>query len=480
MSRWIAEGRTLGASLRRFNCIVVAGPDSDATAGVALGIAEVQAAERHVVLGDLLDDAQRFAAFQAGDDHHGLVEVVHYGTSLGRVTRPVSTVGGLVFAQTGAHIADYSELLSHPRWARVIGPFMGSNDLLILAVSLNAPGLDQLVQHADGIVLVDGVAPAKIDPTRVIARVQPPPRPTIAPAGAAAVAASPGVPRDRPLAAPINLQPGVRRPTASTPRPNGQPAPQTAQRKTASVPVPAPRAVVPAAAAGKPIPGLNRSVVVGALLTLTGALFVYWVAERQTAASEPPTKPAVPAGVAVLTSAPPKPRTPPVDPNVIDPADSGGAVYAVQISSANTQAGAILKLQENRGSLPAATYAQVTIGGTAWYKVVTGAFTTRGGADSLLQSLRASKVVDSTGGSIVVRVPYAIRIDSLKASGTVGDALASLTIGRLPAYALEQKSGWVWILVGAFETASQADAYAETLRAFNFTPQLVLRKGRMF
>jgi hypothetical protein len=475
MSRWLTEGRTLGESLRRFNCIVVAGPDSDATASVALGIAEVQAAERHVVLGDLLDDAKRFSSFQAGDDHHGLVEVVHYGTSLGRVTRPVTNVGGLVFAQTGSHIADYDELLSHPRWARVIGPFMGSNDLLVLALSLNASGIEQLVQHADGMVLVDGVAPAKIDPARIIARIQAPPRPTIAPAGAAAVAAAPGVPRDRPPTAAVNLQPGVRQSTA-VPRPKEQPA----QRKSTSVASPVKRAVVPAAAAGKPIPGLNRTVVVGALLSLSAALFVYWVAERQTSVSEPPTKVVTPSAVGVLQPAPPKPRPRPADPNVIDPGDSGAAAYAVQLSSANTQSGAILTLQRNSGVLPAATFAEITIGGTLWYKVITGAYLTRGGADSLLASLRESKVIDSTLG-IVVRVPYAIRIDSIKASGSVRDALASLSIGRrVPAYALQQKSGWVWVLVGAFETASQADAYAETLRAVDMTPQIVLRKGRMF
>jgi septal ring-binding cell division protein DamX len=469
MSRWLAEGRTLGASLRRFNCIVVAGSDPDATAEVALGIAEAQAEHRHVVLGDLLDDAARFGAFRIDDDHHGLVDVLHYGISLGLVTRPVAATAGLVFARTGSHIADYAELLEHPRWTRLIGPFVGSSDLLVIALPLAAAGLDTIVAHTDGVVLVDGIAPAKLDPARVIARVQPPPKPTIAPAGAAAVAAGPGVPRTRPLA------PAVRPAAQSATRPSAQaatrPAPTAAVRPS--------RSVTPAAAAGKPIPGLGRRVVVGALVSLAGALFVYWLAERQTTDSEAPAK-SVAATVPVLSQPrPSNPRSRPVDPNVMDPADSGGSVYAVQLSSANTQSGAILTLQRNRGALPAATYAQVTIGGTTWYKVLTGAFATRGGADSLLQSLRESKVVDSTLG-IVVRVPYALRIDSLRSSATVGDALASLVMGRLPAYALEQKSGWVWIMVGAFETVSQADAYAETLRAVDLTPQLVLRKGRMF
>ncbi len=479
MSRWLAEGRTLGASLRRFNCIVVAGPDPDATAEVALGIAEAQAEHRHVVLGDLLDDAQRFRAFRVDDDHHGLVDVLHYGTSLGLVTRPVPATAGLVFARTGSHIADYAELLEHPRWSRLIGPFVGSSDLLVIALPLAAPGLDAMVVHTDGVVLVDGIAPAMLDPARVIARVQAAAKPTIAPAGAAAIAAGPGVPRAKP--------PVVVRPAGPTSE-RGSGSTAVAARpssKAALRPVPAPagratRAVTPAAAAGKPIPGLGPRVVLGALITLAAALFVYWLAERQTADTEPAPKPMAATAPALIAPGQPTARTKPVDPNVLDPADSGGAVYAVQLSSANTQSGAILTLQRNRGSLPAATFAQVTIGGTIWYKVLTGAYTTRGGADSLLESLRQAKVVDSTLG-IVVRVPYAIRIDSIKASASVGDALASLSIGRrVPAYALEQKSGWVWVLVGAFETASQADAYAETLRAVDMTPQIVLRKGRMF
>src|SRR5205823_1895843 len=135
-----------------------------ATAAVALGVAEAQAGERHVVLGDLLDDAARFAAFRVKDDHHGLVDVLHYGITLGRVTRPVEQSPGVVFAPTGSHIADYAELLGHPRWPRLIAPFLGSSDLLVIAVPLGAAGLDDLVIQTEGVVLVDGVAPARLDP----------------------------------------------------------------------------------------------------------------------------------------------------------------------------------------------------------------------------------------------------------------------------------------------------------------------------
>src|SRR5260370_42308829 len=55
-----------------------------------------------------------------------------------------------------------------------MGPFVGSSDLLVIALPLAAPGLDAMVVHTDGVVLVDGIAPAMLDPARVIAVYQPP------------------------------------------------------------------------------------------------------------------------------------------------------------------------------------------------------------------------------------------------------------------------------------------------------------------
>src|SRR3954471_492434 len=156
MSHWLTEGRSLGASLRRFTCIVVAGPDRAATAEVALGIAEAQSAERRVLLGDLLDDAPQFAALRVGDDHHGLVDTLHYGVSLARIARPAPGNERLLFAPTGSAITDYGELLSHPRWTRIVESFAASNDLLVIAAPSDAAGLEDLVHHADGIVIVDG------------------------------------------------------------------------------------------------------------------------------------------------------------------------------------------------------------------------------------------------------------------------------------------------------------------------------------
>jgi len=54
--------------------------------------------------------------------------------------------------------------------------------------ALGPQGLDEIVAHPDGVSLVYGIAPANRAPQRVIARVQPAPKPLVPPAGAAAAA----------------------------------------------------------------------------------------------------------------------------------------------------------------------------------------------------------------------------------------------------------------------------------------------------
>ena len=130
--------------------------------------------------------------------------------------------------------------------------------------------------------------------------------------------------------------------------------------------------------------------------------------------------------------------------------------------------------------MPAVTFAPVEKSGQPWFEVLTGAYTTRGGADSLLTSLRAAGNLDSISPGVVVRVPYAVRIDSVRASATVSDLLTSLRNRQLPVYALEQQNGWVWVVAGAFETRALAETYGETIRARGQPADVVLRKGRVY
>jgi hypothetical protein len=174
-------------------------------------------------------------------------------------------------------------------------------------------------------------------------------------------------------------------------------------------------------------------------------------------------------------------RTPvaaPAIPQVADPGDSAAASpFAVQLMAANTQAGAILKWQSDSKTLPAATFAPVIIQGVRWFKVVSGAFATYAGADSLLTRLRERKLL--LGSESVVRLPFAYRIDSGVPVTAVPGLVAAYGDHGLPVYALRQTDGTAWLLVGAYESPEQAALYRESLPS-GTQPVLVYRKGRTF
>lgn len=454
MNRWLAEGRTLGLSLRRFHALVVAGGDLEATADVALGIAESQAGQRRVVIGDLTPNNPQFASLVADDDPHGLVDAFDYGISLGRVARPLDTQPNIHLAPTGTVLPEYRELLAHPRWSRLLTAFTDADHLLVVVLPVGTPGMDDLVHQLDGLILVDAMAPARVDTARVLANVvlKPLPLPRLS---QVTPPAAPPVPR------PV-------RPAATKPRPN----------KAAGAPDPTlPRDHAPTRRQTTVIQAFAKPAGYGAGLSILGALILFWLLNL----SENEPRSTVPGPLTqVLATEQPTPPPAPVDPNQVNPADSGAAVYAVRMTSANTRAGAILKLQELGPSMPAPTYAPVDKSGQTWYEVLTGAFTTRGGADSLLTSLRSAGRLDSLSPGVVVRVPYAVLIDSVRQSTTISDLLVSLRMRQLPVYAMEQSNGWVWVVAGAFERRAQADSYSEQIRALGLAADVVLRQGRTF
>ncbi|MEO5567534.1 MAG: SPOR domain-containing protein [Gemmatimonadaceae bacterium] len=473
MSRWLAEGRTLGLTLGHSHAVLVAGGDADATADVALGIAETQSAGRHVVLGDLSANTARFASLVADDDPHGLVDAFDYGISLGRVARPVDGHHNLHFAPTGAIAPDYPELLAHPRWSKLLTAFTDADHLLVIVIPVDTVGLDDFVRHFDGLVLVDSRTPAGIDESRVIANVVLGP---IAPPRIEPVVEQPTpTPTPAPTPAPT---PVVRKKAITKPVPVTKPAPD------APIPVP-PQPVKPVAIPAAPVArptgvftAFAKPAGYGAGLSILAAFIIFWFMNQPFGDDD--SRPLIPGPLPQVPRAQPPAASKPADPNQANPADSGGAVYAVRMLSANTLNGAILKLQEFGASMPAATFAEVDKSGRTWYEVLTGAFTTRGGADSLLTSLRSAGHLDSISPGVVVRAPYAVLIDSVRMSASVSDLLVSLRMRQLPVYALQQRNDWVWVVAGAFETRAHADAYREKIRASGQPADVVIRKGRMF
>ena len=119
------------------------------------------------------------------------------------------------------------------------------------------------------------------------------------------------------------------------------------------------------------------------------------------------------------------------------------------------------------------------IQGARWYKVMSGAYTNRADADSLLVGLRRQNVLEAGRGSIV-RVPFAFLLDSL-APENADSGNGRHIRGSWRAGVRASSGEWkMWLLAGAFETLDQASVYGESLRASGITPVLVYRKGRTF
>jgi hypothetical protein len=429
---WEAAGEELGDTLSSYHMVIVAGLDSVTTGQVAVGIARAQSLGRRVAVGDLFAESPPIRELIETDDPHGIVDSFLYGVSLSRIAYPVPGAGQLFAMQSGTEPPEYEEILANPRWHRLCGGFREADALLVLAVPANAPRLEDLVGASDGAVLVGDVAPPGVPYSRVIASVREPNRHTLT--STPAVAPTPALP-----------------------------SPSSWRRRLTSVP--------------------------GILLTIALAAAALWLASRPLASSRRARRDTAQGINSVITTVPDSAgttvdsmaaaQTPTAPPRVANAADSArAAIYAVELMAANTQAGAILKLQKDGKKLPAATFAPVVIQGARWFKVVTGAFANRTDAESLLVDLRRQKVLEAGRGT-VVQVPFAFLIDSVPATAVAGMVATYAERGD-PVYALKQDDGSAWLLAGAFENREQASGYAESLRASGITPVLVYRKGRTF
>ena len=437
---WESAAQALGQSLDEYHALVVIGVDPVATGRVAVALARIQAMKRRVAVGDLFAESPPIQALVTTDDPHGLVDSFLYGVSLSRIAYEVPDAGQLFVMPSGSEPPTYEEILPNPRWHRLTAGFREVGALLILAAPASAPHIEALVDATDGAILVGE-----------------------------------GVPRGLPVAQVL----------ASVREARAEPEPSGAQGER-------PRKAV--AAAGRRWPTRRTATVGGLALTIVLAGMALWLATRPISVGSRGRrigpKPDTAKGIgAVVSAVSPDTAVRPSDstlapiamPRVANPADSAqAAAFAVELMAANTQAGAILKLQQDGKNLPAATFAPVLDSqGSRWYKVIGGASADRAGADSLLAELRRRKVLDAGSGS-VVRLPFAFLIDSAVSAAAVPNMVAQYADRGQPVYALRQGDGTAWLLIGAFESIDQSGLYAESLRASGITPVLVYRKGRTF
>ncbi len=420
---WEDAGRQIAPVLGSYSAVVITSSDLVAAAHVALGIALAEAKHRRVVVGDLVGDLPPLRSLVKDEDPHGISDSFLYGLSLNKIGYEVEGKANVYIMPTGTEPTIGEEIFRSARWKKLAAGFAQMGALLLLVARSDAPGLAELADEVDGVVLVRDATLPGAPSALVLARV-PAPTPTLK------------IPLHRISA-------------------------RAADWKKH-------RWLYPAAGTL----GVLIVAALGAVLMLARAGMSSRTPARVSAAPVPaPT--------------PPPPRPPPESlyiappPNVNDSALA--SAFAVELLVANTAEGANLFVRKNGAALPAAAVSPVPIAErSTWYKVTAGAYTRRYQADSLLLALRQSSVLTDSAGS-VTRAPLALLVDSVPTQGGIVDAVRAAvqkyTARGLPVYALIQNDGGARIFAGAFAVADQSAGLIRTLCGAGLNPVLVYRTG---
>jgi hypothetical protein len=422
---WEDAGRQIAPLLGSYSAVIVTSSDPVAAAHVALGIALAESKHRRVVVGDLVGDVSPLRSLVKDEDPHGISDSFLYGLSLSKIGYEVEESPNLYIMPSGTDPTIGDEIFRSARWKTLAAGFAEIGALLLLVARSDAPGLSELAEQVDGVVLVRDAELPGAPSALVLARV-PAPTPTLK------------IPLHRISARAADWK----------------------KHKW----------LYPAA-------GVAAVILVAAL----GAALMLARASRISRA------PAKVAAAPVAAPTPPPPQAPPETlyiappPNVNDSASA--SAFTVELLVANTGEGANLFVRKNGAALPAAAVSPVPIGAerTTWYRVTAGAYTRRAQADSLLLALQASGVLAGGSSGRISRSPLALLVDSVPSQGGIVDAIRATvdkyTARGLTVYPLIQDDGGARIFAGAFEAADQSAGLIRTLRSAGLKPVLVYRTG---
>jgi len=421
---WEDAGRQIAQILGSYSALIITSSDPVAAAHVALGIAAAEASHRRIVIGDLVGDLPALRSLIKDEDPHGIADSFLYGVSLNKIGYEVEGRPNVYVMPSGTEPTIGADIFRSARWKKLGAGYGQMGALLLLVARSDAPGLGELAEQIDGVVLVRDVELPNAPSALVLARV-PTPTPT--------------------------LKVQLHRISAR-------------------------------AADWRKHKWLYPAVGVLTLL-LVAALGLALVLARVRSTPRVATPKAAPAAPAPT---PPPPRPPPETLYVAPPQnvnDSASAsAFSVELLVANTAEGANLFVRKNGAALPSATVSPVSIDPerSTWYKVTAGAYTRRYQADSLLLALRRSSLLTDSAGS-VTRTPLALLVDSVPTQGGIVDAVRAAvqkyTARGLPVYALIQDGGGALLYAGAFAAADQSAGLIRTLRGAGLKPVLVYRTG---
>ncbi|MGZ8470205.1 MAG: hypothetical protein ACXW61_11500 [Gemmatirosa sp.] len=438
---WHDEGRRVASALDAVGSALVVGRDPEIAAWVALGIARAQAERRRVAIADLVGEVGPLQALvDQDDDPHGISDSFLYGVSLNKIARPADAAGNLFLLPSGSEAVAVEEIFRSDRWRRLASGFREVDALLLLVAHADTPGLDALATSVDGVVIAGDATGALPDAAPPLAVV--------------------GAPTRRP-------RPPVPRSMAGTR------ATRDADDRQA------------AGAAGAAAPASRRAAYVVAALAALALIAAIVLFARQRAQAGTGPRMAIPSDSARgaiadsvrAAAAPPPPDTLPLLAVDSTAATADTAMWAVNVVSSSVRDEVRIPAGVDLTSLPVVTLVPLLKEGSEWFELYVGAFGSRAQADSMIDVLRARRVLGPTSGRIA-RVPLALLIADNVPAAQAAARLQALTRQGIPAYPMSRGNGTVALYAGAFQTRDEAALLTRTLQAAGITPKLVYRTGR--
>ena len=441
LSPYQEEGRRQALAVDGCGFVLVVGDDPTAAAEVALGMGRVQAQRRRVVIADAVGLLAPIDDLVPFDSPLGIMDVFIKGVPIDKVVHQVDPAGNLFVMASGATKLNSAELLMSERWTNITEEFRVAEALLLVVAAEGESALDGVLPLVDGVVLVGRAQP--LVGARVLAYVR---------GGAVA-------PATRPSQAAVMEESAV--PDMPAIRPQARPG--AIARVTAAQPASRSRA-------------RTRTWLMALLaVSLVGEGTYYWWHEKTI-------------GAHVVEETPPADTAAAGD-SAAAPANAGAATdtsvhpaaWCVDIGHATSITGANARIsQDVIKELPAVTFAPLDDStGNRTVRMLAGAFVDSARADSLLGALTARKII-SAGGGRVVRLPYALLLQSGLTRDNASFYLSGLRAKGLPVYPLLQEDGTVRLYAGAFASPSDAQVLVSNARSLGETPGVTYRTGSTF